>query len=419
MTRFLRLALFAFLPLAALAQGQADPDDDDLHENTVSGPRLPPPKSGKPIPKAENDTDDGIDRSKYAGMPYPAESYIAAEILKMDVAFADKCRSAIDLIYQRNYKDARTAFDALTTEYPTTGIGPSGLVVIYQALMFENFDFRYEKQYELAYASARKQIDAGLKTPGNEAIEYFLLAGMTGIEAIHDMRKGQYVAAFGKALDAIKALKACKAAAPAFVDPWLGDGMYLYWRTIVVSQSKLLPKVEDKRDEGVALMLKSEKEGVFLGPAATLSLIYSYIEEREMGSAKSKYVRGYRLYPDNVINNMTGGRIYTATRDFPIALRAYADVLRVAPDNQRVHYHRGIVYTRQGELASAEQEYKTYLAYKDIPNDYRGQTLYRLGSLAERQKNVTQAKWYYEQAIKTNGSKASKSRLEKIKKSGG
>jgi tetratricopeptide (TPR) repeat protein len=419
MTRLLRLALFTLLPFAAWAQETTDADDDDLHENTVSGPRLPPPKSGKPIPKAEDDADDGIDRSKYAGMPYAAESYIAAEILKVDVAFADKCRKAIDLIYQRNYKDARTAFDALTAEYPTTGIGPSGMAIIFQALMFENFDFRYEKQYEQAYTTARKQIDAGLKTPGNEAIEYFLLAGMTGIDAIHVMRKGQYVAAFGKALDAIKALKSCKDAAPAFVDPWLGDGMYYYWRTIVVAQSKLLPKVEDKRDEGFALMRKAEKEGVFLGPAATLGLIYSYIEEREMSSAKSKYVRGYRLYPDNVINNMTGGRIYTATRDFPIALRAYADVLRVAPDNQRVHYHRGIVYFRQGEMASAEQEYKAYLAFRDIPADYRGQTLYRLGTVAERQKNLTQAKWYYDQAIKTNGSKASKKRLEKLKKSGG
>lgn len=398
-------------PDAPRDSGAAENDaaeDDDLSENTLSGKKAATPAAGA----------DAADSEILAWLarPHHADSYRAAEALGSKVEMLDECREAIELIYKRRYKDARKVLDGVRTKYPTTGLGPLGLVLIYQALMFENFDWRYEKQYELAFKDVRAQVDVGLATPGDEAFEHFVLAGALGIDAIHKMRKTEFLPALNRAYEALKALEKTKKLAPTFADASLGDGLYLYWRTVASQSSKLLPAFEDKRVEGLALMEKAEKESLLLGPGATLALAYSYIEERKLKSALERCLYARLEYPDNVVNNMTLGRIYTSMRRYPDALRVYDDILDDAPDNQRAHYFRGVVLARSQRYDEAQKAYETYLGFKDVPKDARGQTLYRLGALHMRQKRYDKAEGYFKQAIAETGNEAAKRALERLRK---
>lgn len=402
-------ALF-LLFLGAPALAGDEPEDDDLNENTVTGGAAPVETAPVELPEVPIAIDAAT-----ADRPYSPLSYAAAEALNLDVEFADRCRNAIELIYARRYKESKAELDGLTKEYPTTGIGPSGIAVIYQALMFENYDFRYEKQYKLAYDAAISQISQGQQTAGNEAIETFLLAGMRGIDGIHKMRRGDFMAAIGSGLDAVTALSETKKAAPKFIDPVLGDGMYKYWRTVIARTSSLIPDGADERAAGKELMKKVEREGVLMGPAATLALTYSYIEERDLRNALARSMYGRQKYPNNVINNMTAGRILTSMRRYDDAVRMYKDVIAAAPDNQRSHYHLGVVYSRMSRFTESEKEYKTYIGYADVLPDYRGQAYYRLGLLYQRQKKDADARSAFESAVKTSKNEAAKKALEKMK----
>jgi tetratricopeptide (TPR) repeat protein len=406
LARLLWLALcVAALPFPVLA---ADDDDDDLAENTLTRGKTTP-ASGS----ATSATDAEI--IAWMNRPYDADSYRAADALKADVAMIDACREAVDLIYQRKYKDARKKLDGLTAKYPTSGIGPFGVVLLYQALMFENFDMRYEKQYQVTFTEARKQLDAGLAIAGNEAFENFLYAGLMAIDAIHSLRKEQYVTALDRALEAMKRLETTKKLAPEFPDAALGDGMYLYWRSVVTQQSKLLPDFPDRRAEGLALMQKAEREAIFLGPAASLALAFSHIEERDLRAALDRVLYIRLAYPDNVINNMTIGRIYTSARRYGEAIRLFDEILVDAPDNQRVHYFRGVALARATRYPEALKAYQTYLGFKDIPKEAKGQTYYRIGALYARQEDKDKAKAYFEQAIAASGNEAAKRALDKLK----
>lgn len=397
-------ALLFGLVTAAFA---GDDAEDDLHENTVTGevspttPETPVDAPPEKAPDAENSA-------------YPRLSVTAAAVLRVDVAFADRCRRAVELIYARKYKEAKRSLDLLSTDYPTTGIGPAGLAVIYQALMFENFDFRYETQYKVAHAAALRQISEGQRAPGNEAIEWFLRAGMAGIDAIHRMRRGEYIAALAGGVDAVNSLGEAKKAAPEFLDPVLGDGMYMYWRTVIARTSPLIPDGPDEREAGKALIKKVEKDGVLLGPAATLALTYSYIEERDLKNALARTMYGRLTYPDNVINNMTAGRVLASMRRYDDAVGMYRDVLRTAPDNQRSHYHLGVVYSRQAKLDEAEREFKTYAAFAGPPADSLGQAWYRLGLVHVRQGRTADAKAAYEKAVSVGHNEAARKALSKL-----
>ncbi len=386
-----------------------DEDADDLTENSLGGATGTPPTS------ATGDASDEAIEAFY-NRPYNQLSYSAAEQLGMPPDVVDACRSATQLIYVRKYKEAKRLLETLSGKYPTLGIGPLGEALIYQALMFENYDFRYEKQYLNASKLTKDQLKKGLAEPGTDALENFFGAGIHAIDAIHDLRRSNYLPALNKALDAMKYLDASRKLAPTFSDIKLGDGMYFYWRSVVTKQSKALPDFEDRRAEGIVLMKEAEKEAVFVGPGASLSLAYAYIEERDMRRALDRALYARLSYPDNVINNLTLGRIYTSTRRYEDALRIYDEILVDAPTNQRTHYHRGVVLARLGRYAEAQKEYETYTGYKDVEKEYKGQAYYRLGALYVRQKDPVKARSYFELAIKTSNNEAAKKAIERLDK---
>jgi tetratricopeptide (TPR) repeat protein len=398
-------ALLLGLWLAFAHAADDDEEEDDLAENTIT----------KPAPTGTDAVSDTT-LQEFLNRPYESKSYLAATALKSDVTMIDEGRLAVEAVYLRDYKQAKKRFDDLGKAYPTTGLGPLGSALLYQALMFENFDFRYEKQYRHAFEGTKAQLDKGRAKPGDEALESFVQASLYGVDAIHLMRKGEYLAAINRGVEATKALETTRKLAPDFSDAALGDGLYLYWRSAVTRNSKMLPDFPDKRAEGVELMKKAEREAAFLGPGATLALTYSYIEERNLRHALDRSLLIRLSYPDNIVNNMTIGRIYTSLRRYDDALRIYDEILVDDKDNQRSHYHRGVVLARLARYPESQKAYETYLGFKDLTKEARGQTYYRLGALHVRQKQTDKAEAYFKQAIATNGNEAAKRALDRLKK---
>ena len=209
--------------------------------------------------------------------PYSDKVYEGARVLQMDVV-VHACQHAVDLVYQRKYNEAKAAFEA-AQKFPGSALGPIGKVLVYQALMLENLDFSFEKQYEHAANQARQQLMQALEIRGNDAWENFILGGVLGIDAIHAMRKGNYLSALNRGIEAMKSVNRAKKLAPEFPDLLLGDGLYNYWRTVITRSVKGLPDFADNRMLGIEQLQKVQEEGIFLGPAATFALTYTWLEE--------------------------------------------------------------------------------------------------------------------------------------------
>jgi tetratricopeptide (TPR) repeat protein len=389
-----------------------DDDVDDLSENTLTGRAPLTPAVTDPVSPTTGASDEDI--RAWMNRPYAAASYRAAEALGIEVELAEAVHKVCELLYVRNYPEAKKYLDELSTKYPTLGLGPLGHALIYQALMFENYDYRYEKQYKQSYDTARAQLDKGLKVDGNEALENIVLTGILGVEAIHVMRKGEFLAAVGKALEAMKALENVRKKAPTLPDLKMVDGMYMYWRAAVSLSSKAIPDFPDRRAEGIALMQEAEKTSYYVGPASSLALAYSYIEERQLKLALDRCLLLRVKYADNVINNMTLGRIYTSMKRYDDALRIYDEVKKDATSNQRVYYQVGLVYYHMGRYPDALKEFQTYVGFKEVPTDARATAWYRIGIVYSKQHKPTEAKAAHAQAVKLNGHEGSKRAIARI-----
>ncbi len=396
------LAVWVLLGLAGSPAGASsvlsdEQRDEDVDANVMSGGPLKPVGAVDPGPLP----------------PRPGNEQAAA-MLQIPVDLLVRTQQACQLVFARRYRDAKVVFDAISVGYPTTGVGPLGTAIMYQALMFENFDWKYDAQFRAASAATRAQLERGLDEAGAEPLEHFVLAGVGGLDAVHSLRKGDYLTALGNALVAMRALTQTEEEAPDFPDLRIGDGMYEYWRTVVTASSDILPNFPDRRVEGIRHLMQAESGGVLLGPGASLVLAYAYIEEHDLPRALQEVDVNVTRYPDCVVNNLTRGRILTSMRRYDDALAVYDRVIAQNVQNERVYYFRGIVLSRLGRLPEAMAAWTAYLAYPSPPAEYKGQTWYRLGIARERSGDLEGARTAFASGAGL-GNQAAANALESLK----
>lgn len=394
------------LLLSALAL--ADDDEPALEAGeTITGDALRPElgaieERGEEIDLVETDS------------AWNARVVYGARALSLEEDFVGQVQQGCELIFERNYPVAKKHWKQMGADWPGRGIEHAGLVLVYQSLMMENFDFRWEKSYARSYDAAMSELDVALATPGHEGWDHFLSAAMLGVEAIHLMRKEEYLPAIWRGLEAVEHVDVVRIEAPDFKDVLVGDGLYKYWRSVVTMSYKALPDFGDQRADGIADMVQAEKEAVFLGPGSTLALSFTWIEERKMDKALDSALKNHRAYPDNVVNNLVLARIYLGQRRFRDSKKILDQVIEDAPDNQRVHYYLATVNQKLKDYSKAEEHIDIYLSFDLLPY-YEAQAYHRKGELYFRRQEYARAEGFYKKAVKIDGYKPAKKRLEKLK----
>jgi tetratricopeptide (TPR) repeat protein len=397
----------------------ADPEEEEddapkTSESTNAGEL--PPLTGEPRSADGYEKVEIKNYAEYKDLPLPLAAYQGAEQLNMDPEFVNAVQMGLEQLFKRDYNGARDTFEALEGTFPDTAVGAVVDTLIWQALMLENFDFKYDKQYWTSTKAARKKLELAMEKPGSEGWEHLLMATIVGIESIHTMRKSEYLKALSLAFDAMGEIEASKKANPDFIDLQLADGLYNYWRSAITLSNDALPDFGDERVKGIEQMQVVENRGVFLQPLATLSLAFTWIEEKDYKKAVVQTAKNRRKYPDSVINNLVAGTTFIYTKDYDSALKALAEVERVDPKNQRVKYWKGVALLRSGKAEEAMASFKSYLEYEHLEDYQKSWTLYRIGQCHARQKQWGEANESYQAAAKVDGHKPSKDAMERLKK---
>lgn len=407
--------LCALLAAASPAQAQDAASTQPEADETVAGKRLDR-RVGEVLLSDEAQWRARL--AEYEGREHPPHYYLGEAWLGISAEFIAEAHEGLDLLYLRKYRAALDQFNTLGKTHPGMSIGPVGEVLVWQALMLENFDFKFEQQYQTSHRKARQQLEEAIATPGNDGWDYFLLAGILGIESIHTMRHEEYAKALSRGYEAIKAVRKCSAAAPEFIDIELGDGLFDYWATVISRTSKMLPDLEDKREQGIEKMLRVEQRSLFLQPPATLALTFTWIEEGKRAEALESALKNHQKYPKNIINALVLGRVYGYNRKFAEAERIFKEVQAIDPKNQRSHYYLARLYMRQAKHDKALAAMDQYLAFENLGEAHRSYALYYKGQVYFRKKDYAQARTWWEASYKVDKNKRAKKRIEKLDEQG-
>ena len=380
------------ITLAFLSISIAQADDGVDASDTIVG------KKTTPVDLKDEDNnnvqyEDGQTRE------FPDRIYEGAEWLNMSPEFVWSCWLVMESLYKRDDAQLERVTKEVKVKYPRSGIIPTARALKWQVMMLENFDFRYEKEYKKAFNLAQQELESAMLTPGNDAWETFLLGAILGVDGIHAMRKEEWFVAINRGYEAMKNINKAKELAPGFIDSQLGDGLWLYWRSVIAKHVKGIPAFKDQRKEGIEMMLNAEKNSAFLRPAASLALIYTWIEEGKLKRAEQTALRLQEEYPDNIINLQVLGRVQMYRRKYSKSERNLKDIFRIDPKNERVHYHLSRLFLRKRSVTIAEKHMLKYLEF-DIEKIHRAYANYHLGRIYARQKKYKEAEKAYKQAWK-------------------
>ena len=306
-----------------------------------------------------------------------------------------------ELIYQRRMGDALDVFEGVSINHPDSPLGPLGVAIVYQAIMFENYDFSLDKAYLQASADAQQRFDRVARSRDKKAWNLFLLAVHQGVNAMYHVRHLDYLSGFNLAWEALENVKKVERMAPEFYDVQLALGLYNYWRTAYTEKIDFLPKFGEHRAEGLAQMQLAKEKGLLGRAPASLALTYSYMEGKDYEAALTEALWARERYPTSVLNEMTLSRVYRHLKRFPEALAVLENARTIAPDCGRLWWQIGEThYKSRKNNEDAKDAFKKYLESEPLP-EYKAHTLYRLGLLERRQRRYEMAIHYLEQAVAT------------------
>lgn len=423
-------ALLAALALGiGLAGTPAWAQEPTGAESSAEGATAPPDAPtddeldllGKKLDDFEVDTSavptgwDAIVAAQEAGDTERAVVLYGAQALQLPVGYVEAVREGLEYIYRRDYKGARRYFEKLEQTWDDTAIAASIDTLAWQALMLENFDFRYDKQYRVANKAALKKLER-LGTDGaHDGWEQFQLAGLKGVEAIHMVRTGKLMPALERAFEAMEHIATARTEAPNYVDLGLADGMYNYWRTVITMNSSMLPDFGDQRPKGIAQLQTVRDYGLFMRAPAALALAFSWLEARDYDAALEE-TQGLRAkYPTNVINNLLTANTLMYKRRHEEAIALYDQVLSDSPRNNRAHYYKGITLSRMNKRDEAMKSYERYLASDHLEPYQVATTHYRVARLFYAKKDYEAAEKHYKMAIRANDYAPAKRALARMR----
>lgn len=325
-------------------------------------------------------------------------------------------QEGMELIYQRRYSEALEVFEVIGLDFPDSPLGPVGRSIVYQAQMFENYDFTWDRIYLQEAAEAETRFKRSARSRDKKAWNSFLLAVHQGIDAMYQVRHLDYLAGFNLAWEALENIKKVQRLAPEFHDVQLALGLYNYWRTAMTENIDYLPSFGDHREEGLKQMKIAKEKGLLSPAPASICLTYSYMEAKRWDDAVAEATWARQRYPTSILNEMTLGRVYLGMKRYDDALASFNQVKALAPENTRVHWQVGEVYYRSRKNnTGAKESYKAYIASNPQP-EYKAHAYYRVGLIERRQRHYEQAIFQLELAVTTDPKfKAASKKLEQVR----
>lgn len=319
----------------------------------------------------------------------------------------------LERIYERNYAEARNTFRDLEQRFPESAIGPFGQVMMSQAQMGENLDFLQENVYQHAYEESMKRMDAAIDQGQAVAFNRFLRGCAKGVNSLYLYRKDKLMSALSEGISALGDIETANKLDPNFADPYVGLGVYNYWRSALTLRYKNLPFFPDKRTQGLAQLEKARNQGIITPVIARLALGYSYMDFRQPEKALGEADALIKAYPNNVLSYTLAGQTYLRLRKPAQSKASYEKVLEIDPKNKLVLLALGNhALNREQNASKAAEYYERYV--QDIPNEaYLPMARTRLGDAYWLQGKGPQAEEQWKLALKADSSyKLAKNRME-------
>jgi tetratricopeptide (TPR) repeat protein len=270
-----------------------------------------------------------------------------------------------DLLLARKYKEAELFLQKLVDEHPQELLGYFGFMSLYQTKNMENFDFRFDSQYEPWEEKGRPMALKTIKNPQATSWDLLMAGGMLGVSGFDRAHHSRWFSGLSDGSAALHALQAALKKEPQkgleTTDPLLGIALYDYWRSHFTRKLKFLPFFRDSRREAKQQLEETVKAAGFSSVLAQISLAFIYYQEKNNEAALKLADRLLERYPDNLTLRILRGQVFTAMKQYPAAIQEFQAVLTVDPMLTKSYLFIGLAYDGESKTEEAKKYFKKFL----------------------------------------------------------
>jgi Putative Zn-dependent protease, contains TPR repeats len=306
-----------------------------------------------------------------------------------------------NLIFNRKYDEAQKYFTKLAFKYPDSPLGSFGLMALYNAKMFENYDFSLDAPFVEELGRNQVLIEKILNNKDASAWDNFLCGASSGLSGFYFIRKDKAMAALKESSRAKKCLERALEKDPQFLDVYLGLGMYDYWRSVFTNSIKILPFFKDRRPEGIAQIQKAIDEGSVANTLARAALMFVYQQDGKSKPGLEVAEQLDKTYPNNVIVLVNKGQFLSRLGKHPEAQATLDQVLKIDPKISVALYFKALDFQRWNKPEEAKRLFEDYLKTQPA-RAWQAYAYYNLGHLALREGNKEKAMEYFKAGYKAD-----------------
>jgi tetratricopeptide (TPR) repeat protein len=197
----------------------------------------------------------------------------------------EELQTLIDFVHHEEFDSALKIAGKFTQIYPSSPVGYFYEAAIYDTILGDYRDRRFEVPFNVA---VNRAIDLSNKlleqaTANGEPADpwtYFYLGGALGFRGLYKFLNNDYFGAFYDGLAAVNHLKKCQEQDSQLYDIYYGLGCFYYWTSAKSRMLWFLPFVSDKRQMGIEQLITAVRKGLYTGVEAQYALLRVYNNEK-------------------------------------------------------------------------------------------------------------------------------------------
>ncbi|GJQ20590.1 MAG: hypothetical protein HBSIN02_09450 [Bacteroidia bacterium] len=205
----------------------------------------------------------------------------------------------IDLTLRQEYGRAREVFRMLNESFPDHPAGAILDASVLQTMAMDYEELVNEEECDSLIRVSKKRADNMIEARPDSPWGYYFLGTALGNEAFAKAQRGDWLGAAITAMASASRFEEALARDSLLIDAYAGLGTYYYWKTRRIEFLTWLPFIADRRAEGIELLERCARSGIYNRSVAASSLISVYLDKEDYQRAKEHAEAALARYPGN------------------------------------------------------------------------------------------------------------------------
>ncbi|MGE5670977.1 MAG: tetratricopeptide repeat protein [Fibrobacterota bacterium] len=277
----------------------------------------------------------------------------------------------IDLIYKEDFKNAEETARRLVKKYPENPAGYFFVAATLDAWMAFYFDKKKENEFYKFCDLALEKGEKILAKNANDEWTLFFMGGAEGYKGTYEARYERWITAFRYGWRGVSTLLKLTEMKSDIVDVNYGVGSYDYWRSAMINTLWFMPKIKDKREDGIKRLTVAADSGVLTRLTAHTALIDILLNENRSSDAMTYTDRLISQYPMSTQSMWGKARSLYGLEQFDESRRYFTKVLnRYETDEYKSAYYPVLCHYWLARVNSADTKYADVIRDVTAMNAY-------------------------------------------------